>query len=44
MICKTGSPLHHHDLSTCIKEHFADTLDQLNEQDQAPETIIEDEN
>ena len=44
MICKTGSPLHHHDLSTCTKEHFADTLDQLNEQDQAPETIIEDEN
>ena len=43
MICKTGSPLYGQDLAQCIKEHFADTLDQLNEQDNAPETVLVDE-
>ena len=43
-ICKQGSPLFQQDLSECLKEHFGETLDQLNEQDQAVETSILDEN
>ena len=39
-ICKEGSPLHTSDLSQSVKEHFSETLDQLNEQDKAAETSI----
>ena len=37
-ICQEGGPLHQQDLSQCIAEHFAETLDQLNQMDQAEET------
>ena len=37
-ICEDGGPLHQQDLSQCITEHFAETLDQLNQMDQAEET------
>ena len=43
-ICKHGSALFQQDLSECLREHFGETLDQLNEQDQAVETSILDEN
>ena len=43
-ICKQGSPLYQQDLSECLNEHFSETLDQLNEQDNAEETIIEVQN
>ena len=39
-ICTEGCPLYQQDLSECVKEHFSETLDQLNEQDGAEETII----
>ena len=42
-ICKEGCPLYQQDLSECVKEHFSETLDQLNEQDAAEETIIAEE-
>ena len=41
-ICQQGSPLHANDLCASIQEHFAETLEQLNEQDKAEETKIED--
>ena len=40
-ICKEGSPLYQQDLSVCLKEHFSEALDQLNEQDGAEETTID---
>ena len=40
-ICQEGSPLYQQDLSVCLKEHFSEALDQLNEQDGAEETMIE---
>ena len=43
LVCREGSPLHQQGLSKCVKEHFSETLDQLNEQDQAEETNIDDE-
>jgi hypothetical protein len=33
-ICEQGKPLFEQELSLCIKEHFQDTLDQLNEADE----------
>ena len=33
-ICKTGQPLFEQDLATCVKDHFQDVLDQLNEADE----------
>ena len=42
-ICKEGSPLYQQDLSECLKEHFSETLEQLNEQDGAEETVAEEE-
>ena len=39
-----GSPLFQQDLCECLKEHFSETHDQSNEQDEAVETsIAEDE-
>ena len=40
-ICEEGGPLHQQDLSQCIKEHFAETLDQLNQMDDAEEADFE---
>ena len=37
-ICEGGSPLRHQDLSQCIKQHFQEVLDQLNEMDAAEDT------
>lgn len=42
LICKTGSPLYQQDLAQCVREHFVETLDQLNEQDNATESVMED--
>ena len=42
-ICEEGGPLHQQDLSQCIKEHFAETLDQLNQMDNAEEVEFEGE-
>jgi hypothetical protein len=33
-ICETGQPLFEQDLATCVKDHFQDVLDQLNEADE----------
>ena len=33
-ITESGQPLYEQDLSSCIKEHFQDVLDQLNEADE----------
>lgn len=41
-ICQTGAALFQQDLAQCVKEHFAETLDQLNEQDRAEEAGMED--
>ena len=40
-ICQEGSPLYQQDLSVCLKEHFREALDLLNEQDGAEDTVIE---
>ena len=40
LVCKEKCPLYQQDLSECVREHFSETLDQLNEQDAAEETHI----
>ena len=42
LICKNGSPLYQQDLAQCVREHFVEALDQLNEQDSATESVMED--
>ena len=42
-ICQSGSPLHQQDLAQCVREHFAETVDQLNEQDKAEDSVFETE-
>ena len=42
LICKKGSPLYQQDLAQCVREHFVEALDQLNEQDSATESVMED--
>ena len=42
LICKNGSPLYQQDLARCVREHFVEALDQLNEQDSATESVMED--
>ena len=46
-ICQSGSPLHMQDLAGAVKEHFAEVLEQLNQQDAAedmsPELEEEDQ-
>ncbi len=37
-ICKSGSPLFQQDLPQCVKEHFQEVLEQLNEQDIAEDS------
>ena len=41
-ICEANGPLHQQDLAQCIQEHFAETLEQLNQQDSVPETEHDD--
>ena len=41
-ICQQGSMLHTADLCQSIQEHFSKTLEELNEQDKAEETSIEE--
>ena len=38
----SGSPLYEQDLAQCIKEHFQDIVDQLNEADVVEDTAPED--
>ncbi len=42
-ICEEGQPLFEQDLATCIKEHFQDVLDTLNEADKMGDVNPEDE-
>ena len=41
-ICEAGGPLHQQDLAQCIQEHFAETLEQVNQQDNVAGTDPDD--
>lgn len=43
IMCQSGSPLQQQDLAQCVREHVAETVDQLNEQDKAEDSVFETE-
>ena len=42
-VCKKGSAINNTDLAQLIQSHFQETLDQLNEQDNAEDTELKEE-